>query len=278
VRSRDGSTYTVLSHAVPVETSAGRRKSWVGVHLDVTERERSQEQRRRQAIDIERYNAELEQFSYVAAHDLQEPLRMVASYVQLLEKRYKGKLDADADTFIHYAVEGANRLRALLASLQLYSQVGKLPERRAPHDLTELAVAARTRLAEQITTLGAVIHIDPLPTLVCDSNEITQVFESLFDNALKFSQDGVAPQVAVSAEQEGRWWVIRVHDNGIGIEHEFGQRIFDLFQRLHRREKYVGIGVGLALCKKIIQAHGGTIWVVSSPGEGSSFYCKLPGT
>lgn len=274
MRAPGGQEYVVLSRGVPVSNRLGRGRSWIGIHLDITEREHLTEQRVQQGRDIARFNAELEQFAYVSAHDLQEPLRMIASYLQLLSRRYKGKLDADADTFIEYAVDGADRLRSLLQDLLQLQQVGK---RGRPQ--TELSL---TRATEQaIANLGltadeAAIHIGDLPSLPCDEQDFIRLFENLIGNAVKYARDGVKPEIHISAQRDAGGWTVSIRDNGIGIDPAFLDRIFNIFQRLHARSKYPGTGIGLAICKKIVEVHGGRIWAESEPGRGATFSFSIP--
>jgi light-regulated signal transduction histidine kinase (bacteriophytochrome) len=251
---------------------------WVGIHLDITQRERDAQQRIEQARDLARFNAELEQFAYVSAHDLQEPLRMIASYLQLLSRRYKGKLDSDADTFIGYAVEGAERLQALLQDLLELQQVGKGNRSRVRLPLSKAIDAARRNLAHRIEETGAEITYSTLPTVEAEEQAFVQLFGHLLDNAMKYCREGVRPQIHVSAnlKQQGQTWEVRVQDNGVGIPAEYRNKIFDVFQRLHPRQEYPGTGIGLAICKKIVEVHGGQISVESEPGQGSAFCLTLP--
>jgi PAS domain S-box-containing protein len=277
LRNASGEQFVVLSRGIPVPGAGGKGRTWVGIHLDITERERSAEYRIQQARDLARFNAELEQFAYVSAHDLQEPLRMIASYLQLLSRRYKGKLDDDADTFIAYAVEGAERLKALLQDLLALQQVGKgnRPKVRAP--LTQAAITARDNLAPEIAAAGARVTIRDLPTVEHEEQALVQVFKHLFENALKYHRDGVPPEIEVSAvPKKNQIWEIRVADNGIGISAEYRDRIFQIFQRLHSRSEYPGTGIGLAICRKIVETHGGQMHVESTPGEGSTFWFTIP--
>jgi light-regulated signal transduction histidine kinase (bacteriophytochrome) len=249
----------------------------VGIHLDITERERSAEQRIEQARNLARFNAELEQFAYVSAHDLQEPLRMIASYLQLLSRRYKGKLDEDADTFIGYAVEGAERLQSLLRDLLELQQVGKRNKPLTMAPLATLVDRACASLAHTIAQANAQITYADLPAIWCEEQAFVQLFVHLLDNAIKYRKDGVRPEVHISAEQaKSGVWEIRVHDNGIGIEPEFRERIFNVFQRLHPRSMYPGTGIGLAICKKIVEVNGGRIRAESEKGKGSTFVFTVP--
>jgi light-regulated signal transduction histidine kinase (bacteriophytochrome) len=223
---------------------------------------------------LQRSNTELEQLAYVASHDMQEPLRMVASYLQLVAQRYQGKLDADADEFIGYAVDGAKRMQALINDLLEYSRLGPKARTFEPTDCNQVMATALRHLRMAIADSNAVVTHDALPTVHGDPSQLLQLFQNLLANAIKF-RSGEAPQVHVSAEPADGGWRFAVRDNGIGIAPEYFERIFVLFQRLHGRGSYPGTGIGLAICKKVVERHGGHIEVESQPGQGSTFRFTL---
>ncbi len=226
--------------------------------------------------ELARSNAELEQFAYVASHDLQEPLRMVASYVGLLERRYRGKLDADADDFIEFAVDGARRMQALLSGLLDLSRVGTRGREPTPTESSDALRDALTNLERSLHDASAQVSHDPqLPLVLGDRMQLTQLFQNLVGNAVKFNASG-APRVQVAARRAGAAWEFAVQDNGIGIDPAHFDRIFQVFQRLHARGAYEGTGIGLAVCRKIVERHNGTIWVDSAPGQGAVFRFTLP--
>lgn len=237
--------------------------------------ERTRELQRR-SEDLRRSNEELEKFAYVASHDLQEPLRMVSSYTQLLARRYKDQLDEDAEEFIGYAVDGAERMQTLINELLKYSRVGTQGKELTPTDCEEVLKAACANLKIAMEESESELKFGSLPTVVGDQTQLIQLFQNLIGNAIKFRREGVPPEIEVSARESGGWWIFSVSDNGIGIEAEYVERIFVIFQRLHGRVEYPGTGIGLALCKKIVERHGGTIRLESAPGEGSTFHFSLP--
>lgn len=225
--------------------------------------------------ELIRSNAELQQFAYVASHDLQEPLRMVASYTQLLAKRYKGKLDSDADEFIAYAVDGATRMQRLINDLLAYSRVTSQGKTFEEVDCDLLLDGVLSTLHLTIEENHAVITHDVLPKVTADGGQLGQLLQNLVSNAIKF-HGAAPPRVHVSAERRDHEWLFSVRDNGIGLDPQFANRIFVIFQRLHNREEYPGTGIGLALCKKIVERHGGKIWVESHVGRGATFYFTIP--
>jgi PAS domain S-box-containing protein len=263
----DGTVMELRGHPMP-------GGGFVTTYTDITARKRSEQELAEHAKELERSNAELEQFAYVASHDLQEPLRMVASYCQLLQRRYKGKLDGDADEFIGYAVEGAGRMQRMINDLLGYSRVGRRAAMTAIH-LADPVVGAIANLKAAIDDGAATVDVAELPMVTGDRPLLTQLFQNLIGNALKFR--GETPvAVRVSAVREGDLWTVTIADNGIGIAPEYKDKIFLIFQRLHERSKYPGTGIGLAVCKKVVEYHGGRIWVESQPGEGSRFCFTLP--
>ena len=238
-------------------------------------RRRAEESLEAKIRDLARSNAELEQFAYVASHDLQEPLRMVASYNQLIARRYKGKLDADADDFIGFTVEGVTRMQRLINDLLAYSRVGSQKRKLSDVDTALVLKHTLTSLERAIDDEKAVVTFDPLPHVTGDEVQLGQLFQNLVGNAIKFHAEA-PPHVHISSREEGAFHLFRVVDDGIGIEEQYFDRIFVIFQRLHAREDYPGTGIGLSVCKKIVEKHGGKIWVESTPGKGTTVSFTLP--
>jgi len=246
------------------------------LNVEKNKLEESETKLKETAVDLNRSNAELEQFAYIASHDLQEPLRMVTSYVQLLAQRYRGKLGTDADEFIGFAVEGALRMRTLISDLLEYSRVGTRGIPFVPTDCRVILGWALTNLKMAIEESHSQVEIGELPEITADASQMLQLFQNLVANAIKFRKKEGIPQVRIAAREETGEWLFSVSDNGIGFEAKYAERIFGIFQRLHGREEYPGSGIGLAVCKKIVERHGGRIWAESEAGKGSVFYFTIP--
>jgi PAS domain S-box-containing protein len=272
----------VLLNASAVHDRSGKLLYALVQVQDMTEHKQAEqrlakaaEALRNRATELERSNADLQQFAYVASHDLTEPLRMVSSYVQLLARRYRGRLDSDADEFIRFAVEGASRMQALIDGLLLYSRAGTLEYTHGPVDCSKVMVSTLSTMDRRVNSTGAIVTVDPLPTVTGDETQVGQLFQNLLSNALKFVSDR-QPRVHVSAVRDGPGWLFSVTDNGIGIEPRHTERIFKVFQRLHNHEAYTGSGIGLAICKRIVERHGGRIWADPVPGGGTRFSFTIP--
>ncbi len=278
IRWPDGSIRWHDSTAAPLAGPDGQYVRLVGMLADITERKGADEALRRTAEELARSNKDLEQFAYIASHDLQEPLRMVTGFLGLLRNRYQGKLDAKADEFIGISVEAAERMSQMIVDLLAYSRAGSQTGRQVPVAFEGVVARAQANLRAAIAESQAVITHDPLPTVTADASQMTQVFQNLIANAVKFRAPGRAPKVHIAACPQGGGWLFRVTDNGIGIDPAHTGRLFAIFQRLHARQMYPGTGIGLAVCKKIIERHGGRIWVESKPDEGSTFCFTLHGT
>jgi len=270
---RDGSEFPVEISLSPLQTPAGMLVT--SVVRDITERKQVQQALQHHAEELERSNAELEQFAYVASHDLQEPLRMITSYSQLLERRYRDRLDGDALEFIDYVVDGAKRMQELINDLLAYSRVGTRGREFESVDVEAVYKRVLGNLQLAIEEQHAEVSHDPLPMVQGDGLQLVQLFQNLIANAIKFHGDA-QPKVHVSVESGNDEATFCVHDEGIGIEPQYVERIFQVFQRLHGKGRYPGTGIGLAICKKIVERHGGRIWVESQPGQGSKFYFTLP--
>jgi PAS domain S-box-containing protein len=276
LRDRDGNYRWFLSQAVPIRDPEGNVSRWFGTNTDITERKQSEEHLVKTVRELKRSNDELQQFAYVASHDLQEPLRMVASYTQLLAKRYKGRLDSDADEFIAYAVDGSNRMQTLIQDLLTYSRAGTNGQVLDKISSENALEAALTNLRATIEESGAVVTHDSLPAITTAGTQLTQVFQNLIGNAIKYRSAEV-PTVHVSAAKNGgNEWIFSLRDNGMGIDPQYFERIFVIFQRLHGQKEFQGTGIGLAICKKILERLGGRIWVESQPEKGSTFFFTLP--
>jgi light-regulated signal transduction histidine kinase (bacteriophytochrome) len=269
---RDGSEF-------PLEIGLNPIRSAVGLLIlcfvvDISERKRQENIVREQRSELERSNAELEQFAYVASHDLQEPLRVVSSYAEHLAQRYAGQLDERADRYISYIVEGTRRMQRLVKDLLRLSRVGRRKNRLNEVECNGLLATVLRDMERAIEESGAVVQVGDLPTVVADDTQLGQVFQNLIVNAIKFRAQA-PPRVEVGARELETGWEFSVSDNGIGIDMKQKDRIFLMFQRLHERDRYEGSGIGLTLAKKIVESHGGEIWFESSP-QGTTFYFTIP--
>jgi len=245
------------------------------ISTNITERKKAEAELGKMMRELKSSNKELEQFAYVASHDLQEPLRMIVSFIQLLEKRYKDKLDEDANDFIAYIVDGAKRMQLLINDLLNYSRIGRKDQQLSHLDINSVLKAVINNLTKTIKETNAKITFDPLPTLMGNKGEYIQLFQNLISNAIKFHKEEEPPVVHISAICKKNQWIFSVRDNGIGIDSQFFDRIFIIFQRLHKKDEYEGTGIGLAICKKIVENHGGKIWVESELGQNSTFYFSI---
>ncbi|MEX2218797.1 MAG: ATP-binding protein [Phycisphaerales bacterium] len=272
---KDGRHIWANSVLSPLRDRDGQLHGFMKITRDMTERRRAQEELAQHARELARSNAELQQFAYVASHDLQEPLRAISSYLQLLQRRYKGSLDAKADEFIAFAVDGAARMKQLINDLLGYSRAGTRPISIVPTSAELILAQALQELRIAVAESGARVTHGPLPTVPADPGQLRQVFLNLIGNAIKF-RGHAAPEVHISARQRPEGWEFSVRDNGIGIEPQYAERIFEIFQRLHTRERYAGTGIGLSICKRILDRHGGRIWVEAAPGAGSTFRFLIP--
>jgi PAS domain S-box-containing protein len=267
---RDGATIWARTIVSPVRDAAGEMTHGITVTQDITGRKDTERELARKAQDLARSNADLQQFASVASHDLQEPLRMVTSYLQLIQSRLAGSLDPELVEFMAFAVDGSARMQALINDLLAYSRVTTPGRRSRETDSAKAFRSATLNLRLAIEESSAVITHGHLPTVVYDPTQLTQLLQNLISNALKFCGDG-PPRIHVEATAAGEEWVFSVRDHGIGIDPQYARKIFVIFQRLHSRETYPGTGIGLAICKKIVEHHGGRIWVESEPGRGSTF-------
>jgi light-regulated signal transduction histidine kinase (bacteriophytochrome) len=246
-----------------------------GVCFDVTSMKEGAEQALiKMNEELLRSNTDLQQFAYVASHDLQEPLRMVSSFTQLLQQRYAEKLDADANEYIRFAVEGSKRMYDLLNGLLTYSRIQTRANEFRNVDLNQVVAKVKDNLSLVIEENNAAINVTELPVVAGDENQMIQLMQNLIENSLKFRKG--PPVIAISSYKAEDSYIISVEDNGIGIEEKYFERIFRIFQRLHRSDQYEGTGIGLAICKRIVERHGGKIWIDSKPGEGSTFHFSIP--
>jgi PAS domain S-box-containing protein len=279
---RDGATVWVMHNASIAHDSSGRLLYGIAQVQDITRRKETEDrlatvarQLEHRAAELERSNSDLQEFAYVASHDLSEPLRMVSSYVQLLARRYQDKLDSDAEEFIGFAVDGVNRMQRLIEDLLAYSRTGTAEYRFGSVDVDELVRDTLRGMQTTVTEAGAEVVTGELPELWGDEGQLRQLFQNLIGNGIKFRAKD-PPRVEVSAERQERGWLFRVSDNGIGIDPRHAERIFSVFKRLHGRDEYPGSGIGLSICKRIVERHHGRIWVERSPSGGSSFCFTIP--
>ena len=272
----NGTRVPILCTAAPITDAEGHIIGGVMGWQDISSRKQAEEERERLILELERSNRELEQFAYIASHDLQEPLRMVSNYVQLLARRYIGKLDTQADQFINFAEEGAMRMQKLIEALLAYSRIVTHGADFASVNMDEVFVSAVSNFSLAIRESRAVVSKDALPVVSGDESQLMQLLQNLIGNAIKFRKPDVPLKVHVSVQGKGHEWVFSISDNGIGIKPQYFDRIFLIFQRLHTRVEYPGTGIGLAVCKRIIERHRGRIWVQSTPGEGTTFFFSIP--
>ncbi|AGB38436.1 PAS domain S-box protein [Natronococcus occultus] len=275
IETADGDRRIVMSHGMPVRNERGEISRGVVTQTDVTERREYQRKLEETIEKLETSNERLEQFAYAASHDLQEPLRMVSSYLRLIDQRYGDRLDEDGEEFLAYAVDGADRMREMIDGLLAYSRIETAGEPLEPVDLGDVLDDACSELRGRIKESGAEIDAEPLPRVEGDRQQLRQLFRNVLSNAFTYSREGT-PEVRVSSERHGAQWRISVHDEGIGIDPEETERIFEVFHRLHTHEEYAGSGIGLALCRRIVERHGGEMWADSEPGKGSTFTFTLP--
>lgn len=275
LKTKDGQDVWTYISTSPVMDEHGNMLSSCALVYNITGRKKVEEQMLQLTEDLKRSNEELEQFAYVASHDLQEPLRAITSYTQLLAQRYQGNLDAKADKYINYVVDGASRMQQLINDLLAYSRLGTRAQEFEMADCNAAVEQSLCNLQIAIAEKQAVINCDSMPTVMADEFQLVQLFQNLIANAIKFCCQDI-PIIHIAAIIQDNEWLFSVRDNGIGIDSEYADRIFIIFQRLHGRREYSGTGIGLAMCKRIIERHGGRIWVDSQPGEGSTFYFTIP--
>lgn len=268
-RRKDGSEFFANGVMNPIRNEEGMLIGFAKIMSDETARKQLQD-------SLTESNSALEQFAYVASHDLQEPLRTMSAYAELLTQRYTGTLDADADKFLGFIVEAAGRMSKLVNDLLAYARLATEEERPSSIALDEDLEAALTHLNRAIEESGARVTHDPLPTLQADRGQMVRLFQNLVGNAVKYRSPDKQPKVHISAEQKGNEWVISVKDNGIGFDQKYASTVFLPFKRLHAAREYSGTGVGLAICSRIVKAQGGRIWAESQPGEGATFSFTLP--
>jgi PAS domain S-box-containing protein len=271
---KDGSQLPVEIGLNPLMTEGERYV--LATVVDITERKRAESLLQEKLLELQRSNDDLQQFAYVCSHDLQEPLRVISNYTQLLSKRYMGKvLDETATEFIDFTVDAAKRMQELINDLLMYSRVQTKGHEFENTDCMDIVDMAKANLSVSIQETGAQVHCSNLPSVSADSSQLIQVLQNLIGNAIKFRAEST-PEIHISASKQGKMWLFVVRDNGLGFDMKHAERIFVIFQRLHTKETYPGSGIGLAVCKKIIERHGGCMWAESSAGQGASFFFTLP--
>jgi light-regulated signal transduction histidine kinase (bacteriophytochrome) len=269
LRSKDGEYRWFLARAVPIRDEHGKVIRWFGTNTDITDLKASQEK-------LENSNRELDQFAYVASHDLQEPLRQITSFTELLGQSYSAGFDERGKRYMKYVVEGAQRMQRLIQDLLTYSRVGRLERERGRVDCNLVVDNVVAGMGDSIRETNAVVTHDSLPVLEANEANIALIFQNLIGNAIKFRKTEEPPRVHITAKKTVSTWLFAIKDNGIGIKQKYFEKIFVIFQRLHTREQYSGTGIGLSIVKKIVDTYGGKVWVESEPGKGSTFYFTIP--
>ncbi len=280
IKHKDGQVTPVLYHSSVYYDESGRVSGVFAAARDITERKKAEGELKRVVEELKRSNEELQQFAYITSHDLQEPLRTIASFAQLIERRYKGQIDSDVDDYIDFIVDAAVRMKDMIQGLLYYSRVGTRGEELESINIEELLEIVLSDLHVIIEENEAEITYDELPILIADKKQLIQLFQNIISNAIKFRKVDEQPKIHISAckDKERDEYVFSIADNGIGIESEYFNQIFKVFKRLHTIDKYEGTGIGLAISKRIIECHGGEIWIESEFGNGSTFYFTLPKT
>jgi light-regulated signal transduction histidine kinase (bacteriophytochrome) len=275
MRHRDSSYRWILAQGQLIRDGDGEPDRMIGVHIDITDQQLAADELQQVNQNLSRSNDELEQFAYVASHDLQEPLRKVTSFCELLREDCEESLSEDGRRFLGYVVDGATRMRTLIQDLLSFSRIESQGQTHSLVDANKAVLRASRSLAAIIEEAGAEVTHDQLPEVVADSTQLTQLLQNLIGNAIKYNGNPI-PQVHISSELRDASWVFSVRDNGIGIEPQYFEQIFGVFKRLHSMDTYRGTGIGLAICKRIVDRMSGEIWVESSPGEGSTFFFSVP--
>ncbi|MGZ5244329.1 MAG: ATP-binding protein, partial [Bacteroidia bacterium] len=273
-RNKEGQEIAVLVTSDPIGDEYNIHGVLIVAH-NITEMKRAEARISEKNRELERSNAELETFAFVASHDMKEPLRMVSNYTQLLAHKYENKLDAEAKEFIHYAVDGVHRMQALINDLLNYARIGKTNLPEEPVDCNKLLQHVINTLDAEIKEKRATVYVKSMPVVNGVYTQLQQLFQNLIGNAIKFHSEK-KPEVYIDAAENATEWLFSVRDNGIGIDEEYKEKVFVLFQRLHERSQYPGTGIGLSICRKIVELHSGNIWIESEPGKGSVFYFTLP--